>query len=85
MGGQEVDAIRVFSGERLRGHRGVDERRERACVDLLSFVDVDRPPRVAFQAGIEEARGIWEAGPAGEHERFVSVCLTDTGGPLSPE
>src|SRR5258706_5358550 len=39
----------------ILGHRGLHERLERARVDLLSFVDIDRPSRVAFQAGIEEA------------------------------
>src|SRR4029453_18587625 len=36
----------------IPGHRGLDERLERARVDLLPFPDVDRPPRLAFQAGI---------------------------------
>src|SRR5947199_3994422 len=36
----------------IPGHRGLHERLERARVDLLPFLDVDRPSRVAFQAGI---------------------------------
>ena len=40
---------------RILGDRGHHERLERACVDLLAFVNVDRPARVAFQAGIEKA------------------------------
>src|SRR5215207_9271111 len=52
----------------ILGHRGLHERLERARVDLLPFVDVDRPSRVAFQAGIEEARWIWDRGPPGERE-----------------
>src|ERR1700677_5254802 len=52
----------------ILGHRGFHERLERACVDLLAFVDVDRSARVAFQAGIEEARWVWNAGPPGECE-----------------
>src|SRR5215207_7208215 len=32
----------------ILGHRGLHERLERARVDLLPFVDVDRPSRVAF-------------------------------------
>src|SRR6185295_5913852 len=50
------------------GHRGLHERLERARVDRLSFVDVDRPSRVAFQTGIEEARWVWDRGPPGERE-----------------
>src|SRR4029453_13377937 len=49
-------------------HRGLHDRLERARVDLLPFVDVDRPSRVAFQAGIEEARWVWDPGPPGECE-----------------
>src|SRR4029450_3839938 len=52
----------------VRGHRSPHERLERARVDLLPFVDVDRPSRLAFQAGIEEARWVWDAGPPGERE-----------------
>src|SRR5712692_3644729 len=52
----------------ILGHRGLHERLERARVDLLPFVDVDRPSRVAFQAGIEEARWVWDPGPPGERE-----------------
>src|SRR5512146_1476953 len=52
----------------IPGHRGRHERLERARVDLLPFVNVDRPPRVAFQAGIEEARWVWDPGPPGERE-----------------
>src|SRR5437660_11605288 len=47
----------------ILGHRGLHERLERARVDLLPFVDVDRPSRVAFQAGIEKARWVWDPGP----------------------
>lgn len=52
----------------ILGHRGLHERLERARVDLLPFVDVDRSSRVAFQAGIEEARWVWDPGPPGERE-----------------
>jgi hypothetical protein len=52
----------------ILGHRGLHKRLERARVDRLPFVDVDRPSRVAFQAGIEEARWVWDAGPPGERE-----------------
>src|SRR5688572_2831360 len=53
---------------RILGPRGLHERLERARSGFLPFADVDRPSRVAFQAGIEEARWVWEAGPPGERE-----------------
>src|SRR5947207_15667423 len=52
----------------IPGHRGLHERLERARGDLLPFLDVDRPSRVAFQAGMEGLRGVWDAGPPGERE-----------------
>src|SRR5688572_8434465 len=60
----------------ILSHGGLHERLERARVDRLPLVDVDRPPRVAFQARIEEARGIREAGAPGERElHHLLVCL----------
>jgi hypothetical protein len=35
-------------------HGGPDELPEGSCRDLLAFAQVDRTPRVPFQAGIEE-------------------------------
>src|SRR6202022_3355062 len=52
----------------ILGHRGLHQRLECARVDLLPFVDVDRPSRGAFQAGIEEARWVRDPGPLGERE-----------------
>src|SRR5918999_2334848 len=52
----------------ILSHRGLHERLERARVDRLPFMDVDRASRVAFQAGIEEARWVWDPGPPGERE-----------------
>src|SRR5437660_8714122 len=67
----------------ILGHRGLDERLERARVDLLPFVDVDRPSRVAFQAGIEEARWVWDLGPPGERELHdVRVRLPGADDPV---
>src|ERR1700719_3438953 len=43
------------------GRRGLHERLERTRVDLLPFLDVDRPSRAAFQAGIENVRWVREA------------------------
>src|SRR4029079_3586897 len=39
---------------------GADQRDERLLVDLLSLVNVDRPPRVALQARVEQAGRIVE-------------------------
>src|SRR5258706_13650232 len=55
-------------GLTVAGHRGLHERLERAGVDLLPLVDVDRPSRAAFQAGIEEPRWVGDAGPSGQRE-----------------
>src|SRR5687767_11372290 len=52
----------------ILGHRGLHESLERARVDLLAFVDVDRSSSIAFQAGIEEARWVRDLGPLGERE-----------------
>src|SRR5687767_1967835 len=52
----------------IEGHRGLHKRLERARVDLRPFVDVDRPSRVAFQAGIEDARWVRDPGSPGERE-----------------
>ena len=49
----------------ILGHRGLHECLERGRVDRLPFVDVDRPARVAFQAGIEEPRLVGERSPPG--------------------
>src|SRR4030095_15654647 len=57
-----------FRRRAIQGHCGLHERLERTRVDLLPFVNVARPSRVAFQAGIEEALWVWEAGTPGERE-----------------
>lgn len=66
----------------ILGHRGLHERPERARVDLLPFVDVDRPPRVAFQAGIEEAR--WVRDPCSPGERELHDLLVRFPGADNP-
>src|SRR6202022_2411681 len=67
----------------ILGHRGLHERLERARVDLLPFVDVDRPSRVAFKAGIEEARWVWDPGPPGERELYdLRVRLPGADNPV---
>jgi hypothetical protein len=49
------EGLPILHRRAVLGHRGPHERLERARVDLLAFLDVDRPSRVAFQAGVEEA------------------------------
>ena len=67
-GNQPFRTLPLLRRRAILGHRGLHERLERACGDLLPFVDVDRPSRVAFQAGIEEARWVWDPGPPGERK-----------------
>ncbi len=50
------------SPTRVLRDRRFDEGLERARIHLIAFVDVDGPAGVAFQARIEEARGVGEAG-----------------------
>src|SRR6202162_2931723 len=49
-------------------HRGADELFEGGFVDLLPFAEVDRSPRVPFQAGIEELFRVFDGGSAKEGE-----------------
>ena len=48
--------------------RGADELLEGGFVDLLPFAEVDRAPRVPFEAGIEELLRVLEGGSASESE-----------------
>ena len=75
-------------------HRGADELLEGSFVDLLPFAEVDRTPRVPFQAGIEELLRVFERGSASEGElhhllvRFPgaddAVMRPDGGSPPFP-
>src|SRR4030088_1200619 len=49
-------------------HPGADELLEGSFVDLLPFAEVDRSPRVPFQAGIEELLRVFDGGSAKEGE-----------------
>ena len=56
---------------------GADERFERALVDLVALIDVDRASHVAFEAGVEQARRILERGAVGEgqlHDSLVGLA-----------
>src|SRR6266496_1251876 len=56
-----------FAGESFRATAAFTSALN-ARASTLPFVDVDRPSRVAFQAGIEEARWVWDPGSPGERE-----------------
>src|SRR5258708_14849063 len=49
-------------------YRGADELLEGGFVDLLRFANVDRTPRVPFQAGIEEFLAVLHGGSPREGE-----------------
>ena len=49
-------------------HRGADELLEGSFVDLFPFAEIDRAPRVPFQAGIEELLRVFDGGSAREGE-----------------
>src|SRR5678815_1463713 len=49
-------------------YRRLDERLECARVDLFALTDVNRAPRVAFEAGIEQARRVRDLGAVRERE-----------------
>ena len=40
---------------RVQRHGGADERLERLGIDLVALMEIDGAPRVAFEAGVEEA------------------------------
>src|SRR5687768_5357242 len=52
----------------ILGHHCLHEGLERGRVDHFSFVDIDRPSRIAFQARIEETRWVRHPGSSGERE-----------------
>src|ERR1700760_4675842 len=49
-------------------YRGADEFPERRFVDRISFVEIDRPPNVSLQAGVEEFFWILERSTSREGE-----------------
>src|SRR5689334_9902266 len=60
--------------------RFADERLERLLVDLVTLVEVDRPPDVALEARVEQARGVFERGALGErqlHDALVRLAGAD--------
>src|SRR4051812_44024748 len=40
---------------RVQRHGGANERLQRLVVDLVTLMDIDGAPHIAFQAGVEEA------------------------------
>src|SRR5205814_7111607 len=69
-----------LSAGRTEGDRGTDERLERARVDLLPFMDVDRAPCVPLEARVEELRRVLQRSPFGErelHDGLVRLASAD--------
>src|ERR1700680_4547448 len=61
-------------------HRGADELLEGSFVDLFPFAEIDRAPRVPFQAGIEELLRVFDGGSAKEdelHDLLVRFTCAD--------
>src|SRR5215813_13661066 len=52
----------------IEGDRGTDERLERARVDLLPLMDVNRAPYVPVEARVEELGRVLQRSPLGESE-----------------
>src|SRR5262249_37057525 len=48
---------------RVQRHGGARERLPRLFVDLVAVMDIDGTPGVAFEAGVEEARGVSSEAP----------------------
>ena len=70
--------LRKHSG--VSRHRSADELLERSLINLLPLVDVDRTPRVSFQAGIEERFRVFDGGAASEcelHDLLVRFPCAD--------
>src|SRR5262249_29603205 len=63
---RRTDRASGSSRRRVQGHGGANERRQRLFIDLVALVGIDGTPGVAFEAGVEEARGSPQAGPLGE-------------------
>src|SRR5215510_10483286 len=64
----------------IEGNRGTDERLERARVDLLPLMDVNRAPYVPVEARVEELGWVLQRSPLGEgqlHSRLVRFAGAD--------
>src|SRR5262245_47916762 len=67
----------------IEGDRGTDERLERASVDLLPLMDVNRAPCVPVEARVEELGRVLQRSPLGEsqlHDILVRLTGTDHSG-----
>src|SRR6266404_4393825 len=59
---------------------GTDEIFQSTLINLIALEKIDRSPRVAFEARVEELVGIWQARSVGKgklHLTFVGVCDRD--------
>src|SRR5215475_7386745 len=69
-----------LSAGRIEGDRGTDERLERARIDLLPLMDVNRAPCVPVEARVEELGRVLQRSPVGEgqlHDRLVRLARAD--------
>src|SRR5215475_1273077 len=69
-----------LSAGRIEGDRGTNERLERARVDLLPLMDVNRAPCVPVEARVEELGRVLQRSPLGEgqlHYRLVRLAGAD--------
>src|SRR5512140_2587814 len=65
---------------RIQGRRCAHERLERTFVELITLVDIDGASRVAFEAAVEEPRGVVERGALHEgqlHDARVGLASAD--------
>src|SRR5688572_24996857 len=73
------------SWHRVRGvvsHRLAQQRLERGLVDRVSLAKVDRPPRIAAPARVEQLLGIGELGSM--EERELHLVLVGVGEGVHP-
>src|SRR5439155_13071894 len=67
----------------IEGDRGTDERLERARVDVLPLMDVNRAPYVPVEARVEELGRVLQRTPLGEGElHFGLGRLAAAGDPV---
>src|SRR4029078_8386949 len=66
--------LRLLLRRHIEGDRRLDQRFEGTRIELLTFVDVDRPSRAAFEAGVEELPRVRQGRALGERG-CDSLCV----------
>src|SRR5216684_428667 len=51
---------------------GTDEIFKSTLINLIALEKIDRSPRVALEARVEELVGIWQAGPVGKGKLYLA-------------